>query len=140
MKVVEKESLKNIPSKVDTSEILKLVKSDGEPRGYFSILKHLTNEDDEKISGWLNISVKTFRNHKKRNKAIKPLLMEHAIMLISLFKHGIDIFGNQFQFRQWLEKENFYFDRKAPIRFIDTISGIQFIDNRLTALEYGDNA
>lgn len=28
---------------------------------------------------------------------------------------------------------------KAPLSFLDTISGIKWVDNRLTAMEYGEN-
>ena len=61
-------------------------------------------------------------------------------MLISLFKHGIEIFGDEEKFKQWLKTENFYFGQKTPVVFIDTASGIKFIDDRLTGIEYGDNA
>jgi len=40
----------------------------------------------------------------------------------------------------WLKTENFYFDQEKPMIFIDTASGIKFIDDRLTGLEYGDIA
>ena len=60
--------------------------------------------------------------------------------LKSLFKHGIEIFGNEENFVKWLKSENFFFDKKAPIEFLNTDVGIEYIDNRLTGLEYGDNA
>ena len=57
-----------------------------------------------------------------------------------LFKHGIEVFGTKENFTNWLEKENFFFDKKAPIEFTKTNIGIKFIDDRLTGIEYGDNA
>ena len=141
MNVTEREKLEAIPSKIDNNEILQLVKSPfTENRIYFNLLKTITHSDDKVISDWLNISEKTYRSYKSTDKATKPSLVELAIMLIALFKHGVEIFGTAEQFTKWLEKENFYFDRKAPIKFIDTVSGIKFIDDRLTGIEYGDNA
>src|SRR5690554_4930048 len=108
MKTIEQERLENIPSKIDSNEILQIVnsKTNGN-KIYFTILKSISNSDDKELSDWLSISEKTFRNYKLTNKNTKPTLKEHAIMLISLFKHGIEIFGNQTNFKKWLKTENF---------------------------------
>lgn len=141
MKIAEKQKLEKIPSKIDNVEILQLVQSPTMVhRSYFTLLKSLTKEDDKELATWLNVSEKTFRLHKTTSKPIKPQLWEHAIMILSLFKHGIEIFGNPEQFKNWLKTTNFFFDQKAPIAFIHTFSGIKFIDDRLTGMEYGDNA
>jgi len=39
----------------------------------------------------------------------------------------------------WLSKENFFFDNKAPGSFLNKISGIKFTNDRLCAIEHGDN-
>jgi len=141
MKVTEKQKLEKIPSKIDNVEILQLVQSPTIVyRSYFNLLKSLTKEDDRSLADWMNISEKTFRTHKTSSKPIKPQLWEHAIMILSLFKHGIEIFGNPDQFKAWLKTDNFFFNQKAPISFINTSSGIKFIDDRLTGIEFGDNA
>lgn len=140
MKTAEIEMLEEIPSTIDTDKTLQLLKSSKGSKRYFGMLKSLTNEDDKEISHWLDISVKTYRSYKNTKKVTKSSLVEHVIMLLSLFKHGLEIFGSYTDFKQWLEKENFYFDKKPPSEFMDSISGIKFIDDRLTALEFGDNA
>jgi len=133
-------ALKDIPSKIENTEVYDLVNTlKNNSKRLFSTLKLVTDEDDKAISLWLDINEKTFREQKNTSKPVKPILVEHVIMLISLFKHGIEIFGSADQFKKWLEHTNFHFDQKAPIHFINTISGIKFIDDRLTGLEYGDN-
>ncbi|HKC69414.1 MAG TPA: DUF2384 domain-containing protein [Bacteroidia bacterium] len=132
--------LKEIPSKIDTDKTFHLIKQGESSKKYFGFLKSLTQEDDKEISEWLDISVKTFRSYKNTQKTTKPHLTEHVIMLISLVKHGLDVFGDYNAFKQWLEKGNFYFDKLPPINFISSISGMKFIDDRLTAMEFGDNA
>lgn len=151
MKVAEKHKLDIIPSKIDSNEILHLVRTPEAEHDYFIVLKSVSNSDDKEISDWLDISEKTFRNHKgirtttsKGNRARKklrtrPMLKERVIMLISLFKHGIEIFGDGEKFKEWLKKENSLFGQKKPMEFIDTASGIKFVDDRLTGIEYGDN-
>jgi len=140
MRLVGSTILKSIPSKVDNDKTLQLINSGHKPNEFFSLLKSLTDEDDKEISDWLSISLKTFKLYKTENKNTKRYLTEHVIMLLSLYKHGIEVYGTAKQFKTWLEAANFYFDGKAPITFMDTISGIKFIDDRLTAMEFGDNA
>jgi len=107
---------------------------------HLQAIKDLTLFNDEKISDWLDISVKTFRSYKKPDSIIKARIKEQAVMALSLIKHGIEVFETKENFSNWLIKENFFFDKKAPIEYMNTNSGIKFIDDRLTALEYGDNA
>jgi uncharacterized protein (DUF2384 family) len=64
---------------------------------------------------------------------------EQVLLLLSLIKHGVEVFGSVKEFDNWLNAENFYFDNKSPVTFLNTITGMKFIDDRLTAMEYGDN-
>ena len=102
-------------------------------------LKESTQFNDEVLSNWLNISVKTFRSYKKPEQEINATIKEHVLLLLSLIQHGKKVFGSMQKFEEWLKKENFYFNAKAPIEYLNTITGIRFIDDRLTAMEYGDN-
>jgi uncharacterized protein (DUF2384 family) len=140
MTVVEANILKGIPSRVDTNVTLGLIKTDKVGPEHLQAIKSLTMFNDEEISDWLDISVKTYRSYKKPDSVIKARIKEQAVMTLSLIKHGMEVFNTKQAFSKWLEQENFYFDKKAPIEFMNTNSGIKFIDDRLTALEYGDNA
>jgi uncharacterized protein (DUF2384 family) len=139
MTTIEANLLKGIPSRVDTNITLGMIKSGKVGPQHLQAIKDLTLFNDEKISDWLDISVKTFRAYKKPHSIIKARIKEQAVMALSLIKHGIEVFETKENFSNWLIKENFFFDKKAPIEFMDTNSGIKFIDDRLTALEYGDN-
>ncbi|MEO8146628.1 MAG: MbcA/ParS/Xre antitoxin family protein [Bacteroidia bacterium] len=139
MNLTEKEILAEIPAKIDTNKTLQLIRSGHNTKKFIGMLKSLTKEGDQEISQWLSISVKTLRSYKNTPKITKSALVENMVMLISLFKHGQDVFGSQLNFKEWLGKKNFYFDGKPPIEFMDSVSGIKFIDDSLTAMEYGDN-
>ena len=132
--------LKEIPEKITDVEVLNLLKTKTIDWNYVAIIKEYTNLKDDLISDWLNISVKTFRNYKSNQDVVlKENTQEHLVLLISLFKHGIDIFGSKEDFNNWLTTENFYLDNDFPINYLRTISGIRLIENRLTGIEYGDN-
>ena len=60
-------------------------------------------------------------------------------MILTLIKHGREVFGSVEKFSSWLDTENFFFDKKTPSKFLTTSSGLKFVDDRLTAMEYGDN-
>lgn len=139
MTTLDANLLKTIPSRVDAGKTLGIIKSGNVGPQHLQALKSLTSFNDEKISDWLDISVKTYRLYKKPHTVIKERIKEHAVMALSLIKHGLEVFGTRENFISWMETENFFFDKKAPIEFMDTNSGIKFIDDRLTALAYGDN-
>lgn len=132
-----------IPSRIDQNEMLSIIyyiSNEGQSKQYFNALKSISEEDDKEISDWLGMTEKTYRNYRNEDRAVKSNLMEHLVMLISLFKHGIEVFGTPHQFKKWLSTSNFYFGNKEPEHYIDTVSGIKFIDDRLTGIEFGDNA
>ena len=140
MTIKQTQIFKNIPQKINNNQVLHLIKGGEVNYQYLSFIKELSNLNDEVISACLNMNVKTYRNFKKTKSAIKEDVQEHVIMILALIKHGIDVFGNNDNFNKWLYTDNFYFNKKKPIEFLNTISGIKLIDDRLTGMEYGDNA
>lgn len=140
MKTFEEPMLSYIPSKIDPAATLGLIQNNKTDYQHFKAIKDLTSFTDEKIANWLDISVKTYRTYTKPNVQIKASIKEHALMALSLIRHGIEVFGKPESFIKWLETENFYFDKQAPVTFLHTNSGMKFIDDQLTGMEYGDNA
>jgi len=130
----------DIPAQINPAQVLALVHEGKITSRYMSILKNVSEIADDVISDWLNINVKTFRTYKSKNVKIKEDLQEHTVMLLSLMKHGSEVFGDSDAFNDWLDTDNFYLNWKKPNIYLNTISGIQFIDDQLTAMEYGDNA
>lgn len=129
----------DIPSVVSEPDILYAVRKHTINSSHIGVLKELSGLKDDLLSTTLNMNTKTFRSYKLAPSAIKPHVQEHVLALLSLFKHGILVFGSSDKFNQWLSKVNFFFDNDAPINFLNTISGIIHVDQRLTAIEYGDN-
>jgi len=131
--------LAGIPERISEAEVLTMLRTKDINWSYVQLVKEYTQLKDDLLSEWLNISVKTFRSYKKENAALKENMKEQVLMLLSLFKHGQAVFGSRDIFHQWLVASNFYLDGEAPIGYLNTISGIRFVDDRLTAMEFGDN-
>jgi len=129
-----------IPNRMSDGDIVFWMKANDINWSFINMFKGFTSIPDETISDWLNISVRSFRNYKKPENRIKENIKEHILLLLSLFKHGNEVFGSIDDFKQWLNSENFYFDGFKPETFLNTVSGIRFIDDNLTGMEYGDNA
>lgn len=128
-----------VPERISDSEVLQHLKRGQVDHRYLHYFKQQSNISDETLSSWFNINVKTFRTYKRNENALKENLQEHIILLISIFKHGAEVFGSNQLFSKWLNEENFFFDGDKPIQLLRTITGIRFIEDRLTAIEYGDN-
>ena len=132
-------SIHNIPERISDSQVLQILKSNNVDGKYVSYVKEFSKIKDELLSDWLNVNVKTFRSYKKDNSQLKENLQEQIILLISLYKHGLEVFGAIDDFNKWLDTENFYLENDKPINYLKTVTGIRFIDDRLTAIEFGDN-
>ncbi len=131
--------LRKIPDSISDSEVLDWLRSKEINWEYINIFKDYSSRRDEEISDMLNISVRTLRNYKKTEIKFKSNIKEQLLLLLSLYKHGNEVFGSSEEFNNWLNSENFHFDGVAPDTFLNTVSGIRFIEDRLTAMEYGDN-
>jgi uncharacterized protein (DUF2384 family) len=139
VKQSEANILDEMPSQINDIEILYLLQNRDINWHYVNTFKNLTDVNDDTISEWLNLSVKTFREYRKPKSVFRENVKEHVLLLLALFKHGIDIFGSAKAFEHWLNSENFFFDNQKPESFLHTVTGIRFVDDRLTAMAFGDN-
>ena len=137
----EKYSLESpeVPHQLSESEVLYWLRNKKIDYSYLNLLKASSMMPDEVLAGWLNISVKTLRNYRNPKNKIRDNIKEQILLLIAIYRHGNDVFGDEARFNQWLNTENFFFDKSAPATLFNTISGIRFVDNRLSAMEHGDN-
>ena len=129
----------DLPSVNEPSSIYSYISNTDKNYNYIHILDELIGLKDSIIAKWLNITTRTFRNYKVQSSALKDNTKEHIVSLLSLYKHGIDVFGSKLLFEKWLSTPNMLLDNKAPMDFLVTISGIRLIDNRLTGMEFGEN-
>ncbi len=132
--------LEELPKQLADSEVLNYLQQKEIGWKHVNAIKQLTDYSDEVISEWLNISVKTLRTYKQPAVTFKGKVKENILLILSMVMHGIEVFGTKEKFEQWLNTENFFFDKKSPVSFLNTVTGIRFVNDRLTAIEYGDNA
>lgn len=129
-----------IQNMVSETQILYMVNNNLVNPDHLNALKYGGTFTDDAVASWLNLNVKTYRSYKKSAGPLKPDIQEHTLKLLSLIKHGIDVFGTAETFSEWLYTEHMFLDWKKPEAFLNTISGISYVDKRLSAIEYGDNS
>ena len=139
LKGKEKTLYSEVPNKLTDTEVLFHLKSHEVNWRYIRAIKKVISFNDEILSNWFNVSVKTFRSYKETDHNFKENIKEQTVLLLALIKHGLIVFEKREAFETWLTKPNFFFDNQSPISFLNTVSGIRFVDDRLTAFEYGDN-
>ncbi|MEG0696335.1 MAG: MbcA/ParS/Xre antitoxin family protein [Algoriella sp.] len=134
-----KQIIDEIPEVRDFTNVYFYVNQYNIDQKYIHFLYEFSGLNDEIISKWLNITTRTYRNYKTKDVSLKDNTKEQIVLLISLYKHGLDVFMTKEDFEHWLTTPNILLDNKAPMDFLDTVSGLKFIDNRLTAMEFGEN-
>lgn len=140
MKAEEPLATYGIPTSLNPASLFTFMGSFDQDKNYLHLLKKYTHSSDDRIAYWLNMNVKTYRNHRDSGTALKPDTREHLIMLMTLVRHGLKVFASSEAFGKWLEAENFMLDKKKPAELLNTNSGLRLIEDRLSGIEYGDNA
>ena len=82
-------------------------------------------------------SVKTMQNHITKQQTLDAALSEKLLKSFALFDKGTEIFGSAKVFRQWLGTPAYGLGNQLPFDLMDTITGIQLIEEQLIRIEFG---
>jgi len=82
-------------------------------------------------------TVKTIQNHVTRELTLDAALSEKLLKSFALFDKGAEIFGSASNFHQWLNTPAYGLGNQMPFDLMDTITGIQLIEEELIRIEYG---
>jgi len=137
--VIQGNLLEEIPNRLSESEVLYSLRTNTIDTRYLNAMKELTSFSLETMAEWLNVTPRTLRNYSQQKTTWNESFKEHLLLLLGLFKHGRQVFGTSGAFDDWLKLKNFHFDDCAPVTFLNTVTGVRFVDNSLTAMEFGDN-
>lgn len=85
-------------------------------------------------------TVKTIQNHVTRELTLDAALSEKLLKSFALFDKGAEVFGTAAHFHQWLHTPAYGLGNQLPFELMDTITGIQLIEEELIRIEFGDLA
>ncbi|MGI4728642.1 MAG: type II RES/Xre toxin-antitoxin system antitoxin [Janthinobacterium lividum] len=85
-------------------------------------------------------TVKTIQNYNRNELKLDAALSEKLLKSFILFEKGTAVFGSAGNFSSWLRQPAFGLGNQIPFEIMDTITGINLIDDELTRIAYGDLA
>jgi putative toxin-antitoxin system antitoxin component (TIGR02293 family) len=133
--VNEPMSAYGIAESFDSNRLVQLVR-DGVQYTIFSKLLKSISFSIQEWSSFLHISERTMQRYQKENKTFDISSSEKIIQITILYEFGVSVFGNKENFDSWLVSKNIALGAK-PIDFLDTVFGIEIINNELIKIEHG---
>lgn len=100
----------------------------------------ITGLTKEVLADYLDISTKTIERYRKQDKKLNSFRSEMLLKMVSLYKKGLEVFGDIMAFRTWLNKPAYGLDQEVPARLMITSTGIDVVLEELTRIEFGDLA
>jgi putative toxin-antitoxin system antitoxin component (TIGR02293 family) len=135
----DKVLLKYKPGFKSTISILLHAKRGLEPDAVFDFIL-ISDLSNNKVEFALNKSLKTFQNYKEKNMTLDAVTGEKLLKLFALYNKGAEVFGSVDAFSEWLSKPAYGIGNEIPENIMDTMTGIDLINEELVRIEYGDLA
>lgn len=88
----------------------------------------------------LNKTIKTFHSYKKNQTTLDATLSEKLLKIFSLYNKGVSVFGNIDEFNKWIAVPAFGLGNMVPRDLLDTVTGIELVNDELIRIEFGDLA
>ncbi|MES2797764.1 MAG: antitoxin Xre/MbcA/ParS toxin-binding domain-containing protein [Bacteroidota bacterium] len=103
---------------------------------YLSNLSEKLSLNLQEIGNILHVSLRTLQRYAP-TKVLDSDASSKVLNLASLQNHGIEVFGSEEAFANWLKTEIPSLDNKTPLSYLDTPFGFQLIDQTLGRIEHG---
>jgi putative toxin-antitoxin system antitoxin component (TIGR02293 family) len=130
--------LKKYEKKYGNSISLFMSSKEGlDPQAAFDLLE-VTLFPGQMIESILYITVKTLTNYKRKRTQLNPAISEKILSIFALYEAGITIFGSVEEFNKWMSTPAYGLGNQRPVDLLNTMTGINLINEELTRIEYGD--
>ena len=113
---------------------------EGVDANLFYDMVDITGINKNELAEYLDISTKTLERYKQQHKKLNSFRSEVLLKLVTLYKKGLEVFGDIYAFRTWLNKPAYGLDNERPAKLMITASGIDVIIEELIRIEFGDLA
>lgn len=91
---------------------------------------------DKEMARLLNQSVATFHRQAKAGR-LDAATSERLLLLSQLGTYGASVFQDQAKFTRWLRRPLRLLGERSPLDLLDSLTGIQLVDDILGRIEYG---
>ena len=96
----------------------------------------LYNVTLDELSSWLHTSYRNLQR-KDQNELLDSSKTEKLLALLQLANTGKEVLGSVAHFQQWIQLPILALGNKAPKEFLDTLFGIQHLQQLLGRLQWG---
>lgn len=124
---------------LDNKDIFKLIKSTREGVDY-DTFGNLADRFPLNITDWsriLNVSERTMQRYKREKKRFDSIHSERLLLIMLLFKKGLEVFKSTDYFIKWLHSENISLGGVKPLNMLDNTFGVNLIKDELVRIEHG---
>lgn len=90
----------------------------------------------QEIGNILHVSLRTLQRYAP-SKTLDSDASAKVLNLAALQKHGLEVFGDEKSFNNWLKTPVPSLGNSTPLSFLDTPFGFQLIDQTLGRIEHG---
>lgn len=101
---------------------------------------HLSGFSPNEFQDTFKTTVKTIQNYYAGSLKLDAALSEKLLKSFALFEKGISVFGSAKAFQNWLNTASYGLGNQVPFDLMDTITGINLIEEELIRIEHGDLA
>lgn len=105
----------------------------GSEAGQIASLLAISDKDMARL---LNQSVATFHRQAKAGR-LDAATSERLLLLSQLATYGASVFQDQGKFTRWLRRPLRLLGERSPLDLLDSLTGIQLVDDILGRIEYG---
>jgi putative toxin-antitoxin system antitoxin component (TIGR02293 family) len=84
----------------------------------------------------LDVSVKTLERKGIEEKLDKRT-SSHAVEIARLLQHAYEVFENEEKVKSWMNKENRALNNMKPVQLLETMTGINMVNDILGRIEEG---
>lgn len=124
---------------LDNNDIFKLINTTRKGVDYDTFYR-LTGNFPLNSTEWsriLNVSQRTIQRYKREKKKFDSIHTERLLLIMLLFKKGIEVFGSTSNFISWINIKNISLGGLEPISLLDNSFGINMVKNELLKIEHG---
>ena len=101
---------------------------------------HISGFSYQEFQETFNTTVKTIQNYDQQGNTLDATLSEKLLKCFALYAKGAEVFGSVDAFTEWLNTSAYGLGNQIPYELMDTITGIDLIEEELVRIEYGDLA
>jgi putative toxin-antitoxin system antitoxin component (TIGR02293 family) len=96
----------------------------------------LTGLTQIEFSNYINLTTRAIQR-KDENEKLSITISEKALLISNLYCKGSDVLGSIDNFKEWMDTTNYALGNIKPKEYLDTYSGIEFLNDELGRMEHG---